>query len=111
MIIQSGVLANFSAVFPGATPSFVAMSVYEDTLSPVLLLSPFLMNPVHGGAYSQKFTPEAGKLYIVLMAVYTDITFGTINTGFVPVAVAAACQNLIPPVSSIVGTVVCNNGA
>lgn len=113
MLVPAGVPVNFTATFDDANPDFVAMSVYDDSGSePVLLLSPFAMASVRSNVYRGKFTPEAGKLYVVFMAVYTDGTFGTLDTDFTAVEQAAAviCQNLVSPVQNVVGMVLCDGG-
>lgn len=110
MLLPAGIPANFTAIFNNPTPAFVALSVYDDTgLTPVLLLSPTAMNQVTSNAYSGKFTPAAGKLYVVFMAVYTDATFTTLDNSFKTAeqAVPVVAQYLTPPVQNVVGLVDC----
>lgn len=83
MLVAAGIPINLPAVFPGADAAKCAMSVYDCTgVNPVLLLSPFAMKPVAGAAYSGKFTPVAGKLYSVFLAVYTDASFTSLDSAF-----------------------------
>lgn len=110
MLVPAGIPVNFTAVFNAPTPSRVALSVYDDTgLTPVLLLSPVQMNQVSDNVYSGKFTPQAGKLYVVFMAVYTDATFTVLDNSFKTAeqAFSVVAQYLNPAVQSIVGTVEC----
>lgn len=111
MFLPAGISANFTAVFASANPAFVAMSVYDDSgPTPQLLLSPVAMNLVKGNVYSQKFTPQTGKLYVVFMGVYTDATFVTLDPSFATAeqAFSVSAQYFNPAVASIVGTVDCN---
>jgi len=104
MLVPAGVPANFSVVFTGATPANVAFSVYEED---VLLLSPVQMTKVVGNVYTCSFTPEAGKLYTVLMAVYTSAAFSAFNTDYAQQCQAVSAMYLNQPVNSVVGVVSC----
>lgn len=107
-LAPAGLPINLPAVFPGANPAFVAMSVYDDTgTSPVLLLSPVLMAPVHADCYRGKFTPLVGKLYVAYMAVYTDGTFTTLDAAFAVYQQAFSVQGqyLTPSAGQLVGQV------
>lgn len=111
MLVPAGIAVPFSAVFVGATPARVAMSVYDDSgASPSLLLAPFLMNHTVGNVYSAKFTPVTNKSYIIVMAVYTDGTFTTVDGAFPAQSVAASAQYISVPVQTLVGQVE-NTGA
>ncbi len=113
MLVPAGIPVNFTAIFDDPTPANVAMSVYDDSGSePVLLLSPEAMSQVAGNAYRGKFTPEAGKLYVVFMAVYTNTSFNAFDPAYEASqqAVPVVAQYLTPPVQSVVGTVDCNGG-
>lgn len=112
MLLPAGISANFTAVFNAPTAAFVALSVYDDSGdAPVLLLSPVQMKQVKDNVFSGKFTPAAGKLYVVFMAVYTDATFGTLDPAFKTAeqSVPVTGQYLTPPVQSVVGVVACGN--
>lgn len=110
MLILAGISAAFSAVFVGADPAKVALSVYEVTgASPSLLLSPVLMKPVVGGSYSGKFTPDGGKSYVVVMAVYTSGAFSALDTDYDPQVAAVNAEYLSHPVQSAVGVVNCED--
>lgn len=114
MLVPAGIPVNFDAVFVSATPANVAFSVYDCTESlPVLLLSPVAMDPVAGNAYTCKFTPEAGKLYVVFMAVYTSSAFSALDPSFASAqqAESVTAQYLSPPVQSVVGMISCEGGS
>lgn len=109
MVLPAGIPLTFSAGFNNPTPANVAISVYDDSgVSPVLVSGPTLMGEVNAYVYRGKFTGVAGKNYVVVMAVYTDGTFTTLNGTFPPVTTSFIAQNLNPPVQSVVGLVNCN---
>lgn len=111
MLIPAGIAVPFSAVFVGANPARVAMSVYDDSgSSPSLLLAPFLMNHTVGDVYSAKFTPVTNKSYVIVMAVYTDGTFTTVDGAFPAQSAGANAQYISVPLQSMVGRVE-NTGA
>lgn len=84
----------------------VGMSVYDDTGSvPVLLLSPFAMLLVAGNTYRGKFTPQNGKSYIIIKAVYTDDTLTTVDEDYGQGSESIYSQYLTQPVQSVVGLV------
>ena len=61
----------------------VAMSVYDDSgPTPIRIVAPFAMALVGGNTYRGKFTPEAGKSYIIIKAVYTDDSFTTLDEDY-----------------------------
>lgn len=111
MLVPAGVSNTFSAVFPGAVPARVALSVYDDSgESPVLVQDPTLMAEVLNPVYRGKFTPASGIPYIVLMAVYETGAFEDLDTDFTPVTVDLIAEYLTPPVQNVVGIVGCNDG-
>lgn len=104
-LVPAGTPASFAASF-NASDLSVAMSVYDDTgANPVLLLSPFSMSYVAANTYRGKFTPANGKTYIILMAVYTDNTFTTLNASFQVQSQSVLAQYLSSPPSEVVGYV------
>jgi hypothetical protein len=111
MILSAGIPNAFSAAFVGATPGFVAMSVWDiSTSSPSLVQNPTLMTALSTDIYSALFTPSNSHNYVAVMAVYTDGTFATINSSFVPVVCAFTAQFTIPAVQSVIGVVNCQEG-
>lgn len=81
-LAPSGIPLSFEVTFDEPDLD-VAMTVYDDTgAEPVLLLSPFAMTLVYGNTYRGKFTPAYGKSYIIIKAVYTDGTFGTLDENY-----------------------------
>lgn len=110
MICQVGIPVNFTAVFDGPTPANVAFSVYDDTgVTPVLLNSPVAMAQVAGNSFRGKFTPLAGKLYVVFMAAYTDTTFSSLDPTYAAIqqAVSLSPLTLLPPAQNVVGIIQC----
>lgn len=108
MLVAAGVPTNLTGVFPGADPSLVAMSVYDDSgVNPVLLLSPFLMKPVAGGCYVAKFTPANAKLYVAFLAVYEDTGFTVLDDAFAlyQQSYAISAQFLTPEGQQVVGQI------
>jgi hypothetical protein len=109
MIVPTGILVPVTAVFVGATAGDVALSIYDVTTgSAVLIQGLTAMTAITAGAYFGRFTPVAGKEYVAFAAVYTDNTFATINTGYVPVVVPLVPQNPLPQPSALVGTTSCS---
>jgi hypothetical protein len=107
MFLPAGIAVPFSAFFQGANPAFVAMSVWDVTGSPVLFQAPALMTELQANLFSGKFTGLNGKAYVVLMGVYTDGTFATLNSSFTPVTASVTAQYFTPPVQSVIGLVEC----
>lgn len=112
-LVPAGVALSFEVTFDRGDLD-VAMSVYDDSgADPVLLLSPFAMELVAAGlnTYRGKFTPENGKSYIVIKAVYTDDTFEELDDGYSQGSESVYAQNMttITP-DSVVGYVE-NTGA
>lgn len=105
-LVPAGIPLSFEVTYdvPGLN---VAMSVYDDSgASPVLLLSPFAMALVHGSTYRGKFTPVAGKNYIIIKAVYTDGTFAELDPDYSQGSESCVCQYLVnAQVCSVVGIV------
>jgi len=98
-LVPAGVELSFEVTFD-ADDLDVAMSVYDDSgEEPVLLLSPFAMDLVAAGlnTYRGKFTPEAGKNYIIVKGVYTDDTFETFDTNYSQGSESVYAQYLNPP--------------
>jgi len=104
MLAPAGIPVNFSVVFAGATPANVAFSVYEESS---LLLSPVQMDNVVGNVYTCSFTPEAGKLYTVFMAVYISAAFSSLDGAFTQQCQAVTAMYLNQPINSVVGVVSC----
>ncbi len=82
MLLPAGVPASF--VTESNSPSLaIGMSVYDNSgVSPILVQGPVRMLPFAGNAYEAKFTPAAGKTYLIFIAVYTDFTFTVIDSGY-----------------------------
>jgi hypothetical protein len=82
MLLPAGVPSSF--VTSSNNPDLaVGMSVYDNSgASPVLILGPVRMVPFVGNAYEAKFTPQNGKTYLVFIAIYTDLTFTTLQAGY-----------------------------
>jgi hypothetical protein len=110
MIAPAGVPVSLIALFDGANPARVAMSLYDDSgASPSLISGPLLMTPVVGNAYRSKVTFANGKTYIAFMGVYTDGTFTVLDPSFTDQeqAFSISAQYLTPPVQDVVGLVDC----
>lgn len=105
-LVPAGVALSFEATYDSPALN-VAMTVYDDTgPAPVLLLSPFAMALVYGNTYRGKFTPENGKSYIVIKAVYTDGTFGTLDPAYPQESESCYAQYIgSSPPGSVVGYV------
>jgi len=111
MLAPAGVPIAFSAYFAGATPGFTAMVVYDVTTNtPTIAQAAAVMTNFGGSFFTSKFTPTAGKAYAVILAVYLDGTFASLNTSYTPVVESINAQYLTPPVSSVVGLVNCSGG-
>ncbi len=111
MLLPAGIPANFTAIFNSPTPANVALSVYDCTGdAPVLLLSPVAMAQVgSSNAYTGKFTPAVGKLYVVFMAVYTSSAFSALDPSFATAqqAVAVTAKYIPATPNGVVGIVSC----
>lgn len=79
-IVKAGVPFNFNYPVYDQNPSLnVLASVYDVTSgTPVFVID--VMMVFASAAYSGNFTPVAGKTYLVIVLVYTDNTFDTIDT-------------------------------
>lgn len=76
--VQAGISYSFEVTYD--SPSLdVGMMVIDDSgLTPEEIGVVPMVN-VYGNTYRAKFTPEAGKSYVVNKAVYTDNTYDTID--------------------------------
>lgn len=81
-LVPAGVPLAFEVTFDRDDLD-VAMSVYDVTgVSPVLVQGPTAMQLVVGNTYKGVFTPEAGKNYLVLKAVYLSNTFAALDPDY-----------------------------
>lgn len=79
----SGVELSFEVSFD--SPSlYVGMSVYDTTGIPVLVTGPNPMANVAGNTYVGKFTPSAGKSYLIVKMVYTNNSYSVVDPGYAP---------------------------
>lgn len=103
MLVPAGIPVVFSAVFFGASTSNVAFTIFDVTTTPTVVSGPTAMTTVQAGSFCGKFTFQAGKLYVIYMAVYTDGTFTALNGSFVPQEEAVIPQYLTAPIQGVIG--------
>ena len=61
----------------------VALSVYDTSgVTPLLVQGPSAMSNIIGYTYIGKFTPTAGRNYLIYKAVYTDNTFTVLDSNY-----------------------------
>lgn len=107
MILPAGVPASFAT--SGNDPSLsIGLSVYDNSgASPELVYGPVLMTRFVGNAYQGKFTPLAGKTYLVFIAVYTDDSLENLASGYEEQVESITGANLIASIQNVVGTIDC----
>lgn len=93
MLVSPAIPFSFSYPdFNGTSGLFVRATIYDVTSG--VALSPVTANMteiVATGCYVGTFTPVAGKDYQIIALVYTDGTYGVIDTTFAPVALNIEC--------------------
>lgn len=81
-LAPGGVELSFEVTFDSDSLD-VGMSVYDTTgPSPSLVQGPDAMVNVLAGTYVGKFTPLSGRSYVLVKAVYTNNTFGTLSPDY-----------------------------
>lgn len=95
-IAPANVACSFEVTFD-ANNLHVAMSVYDVTGStPTLVQGPSAMQLVADYTYQGKFTPDAGSKYVIIKAVYTDNTFGTLSPDYAQGSESIVGQDFTP---------------
>ncbi len=95
--VQSGAEVSIEVTYePGL--AFVAAKIFDDSgVAPVLVVALPMVNVVNS-TYRAKFTPTAGKTYVVNKAVYTSGAFTVVNDDYGQGSDAFQC--VAPPESS-----------
>jgi hypothetical protein len=76
----------------------VGMSVYETTTgTPSLVAGPTAMAQVTGNTYFSRFTPTAGKQYVIYKAVYSDSGLTTLDPNYAPGTESIRCDDIPGP--------------
>lgn len=85
---------------------FVAMKIFDQTAGlPGVLVDTIPMTHCFGGGYIGKYTfPDPHKLYLVHRGVYTDGTYGTIDTNRGPAISAVRTTPIEDEISTLVST-------
>ena len=109
MLLPANVPSSF-ATSSNSPSLYVGFSVYDNSGdNPVLIEGPTRMTNFAGNGYQTKWTPEVGN-YLILMAVYTDVSLTTLNTGYeqdVQTVTAISFGFNVPNISNVVGYVDC----
>lgn len=69
-----------------ASSLFARASVYDVSTGTAVFVSTVNLTELIGGVYSGVFTPAAAKTYLVIIVIFTDGTYTTIDTGYGPSA-------------------------
>lgn len=102
-LVPAGIALSFESTFNDPTLS-VALVAYDTTgVTPVLIAGPTEMDLVYGNTYSGKFTPLAGRSYVIVKSVYTDGTFTVLDPTFSAGSESIFAENIPTTTGSTAG--------